>query len=99
MFDSKDESIGELLNRIRRRFGIHALQPYGDWDDPKSVGFRIHRVDATFSVVVVENRPGGSFNIQIESYPPGDYVYRADVTLDRFMELAELVAGPEDRWP
>jgi hypothetical protein len=46
-----------------------------DWDDPRSAGFRIVGIPATFSVIVEDQLPAGHYNVQIESYPPQDFDY------------------------
>jgi hypothetical protein len=41
-----------LLNGVREANGVHSAEPYGDGDDPQSVGFSIRGIPATFSVIV-----------------------------------------------
>src|SRR5215469_16179727 len=98
----KAEEIEELLDGVREAYGTHALEPYGDWDDPRSAGFKIRGIPATFSVLLGERLPNRHYNIQIESYPPQDlsYVYHARaVSLWRFLELIRLMSGPKENWP
>src|SRR5262249_38784364 len=78
MLHRKSEDIDELLEGVREVVGQHSIEPYGDWDDPQSVGFRIRGVPATFSVLVVDRLREQRFNVQIESYPPGSYLYHHD---------------------
>ncbi len=99
MLKRKVEAIEELLNGVREIFGVHSIRPYGDCDEPESVGFMIEGIKATFSVLVEDRLAEGAYNIQIESCPPGDYVYADIVSLPSFLELAELVSGPPERWP
>jgi len=63
MLNRKVEEIEELLNSVRELVGEHSIQPYGDWDDLRSVGFRIRGVAATFSVIVEDRLPERHFNI------------------------------------
>lgn len=98
----KAEDIQELLNGVRDLIGERSIEPYGDWDDPRSVGFRIGGVPATFSIISEERLPERHFNVQIESYPPKDmdylYTERA-VSLWSFLELVRLISGPREKWP
>ncbi len=96
----KTEPIERLRRAIQDVFGPTAIRPYGESEDARSsLGFRIDGVDATFSVLVGDWVPGGLYDIQIESYPPGDYVYVDAVSLERFIEIVRLIAGPSESWP
>jgi hypothetical protein len=101
MLNRKIEDIEELLDAVREACGSDCIEPYGDWDDPRSVGFRIRGVPAIFSVIVEDRLPQRHFNIQIESYPQGfDYLYHdGAVSLWGFLELVKLICGPKDNWP
>jgi hypothetical protein len=102
MLNKKTEDIEELLEGVRELYGTHSIEPYGDWDDPCSVGFRIRDIPATFSVIVEDRLPERHYNVQIESYPPQDldYLYHERaVSLWRFLELLPLFSGPRDNWP
>jgi hypothetical protein len=89
-----------LLSGVREIFGSDSIRPYGDWDDPQSVGFTIRGVQATFSVILEDRLPEGHYNIQIESYPDNfDYFYAGRVSLYDFLDLIRLMAGPKERWP
>ena len=102
MLNRKTEDIEELLDGVREACGAHSIEPYGDWDDPRSVGFRIRGIPATFSIIVEGRLPERHYNVQIESYPPQDldYLYcdRA-VSLWEFLDLLSLMSGPRDNWP
>ena len=96
----KTQEIEDLLDEIRGIYGANSLQPYGNWDDATSVGFRVRGIPVTFSVLTDKSLPPRHFNIQIESYPPGDYLYHDPaVPLWNFLDLVKLVSGPEDKWP
>jgi hypothetical protein len=98
----KTEEIEELLAGVREAYGAHALEPYGDWDDPQSAGFKIRGIPATFSVLSEDRLPDRHYNIQIESYPPQDlsYLYHARaISLWRLLELIGLISGPKENWP
>ena len=40
VLNRKTESIEDLLSGVREIFGVDSIRPCGDWDDPRSVGFR-----------------------------------------------------------
>jgi hypothetical protein len=98
---SKSEPIQDLLEGVCEIFGRDAVCAYGDWDDPRSIGFRIRNVPATFSVVTTDRLPDEHYSIQIESWPPEnlDYIYSAIVSLSGFLEIVRLIAGPKNHWP
>ena len=102
MLNRKTEDIEELLNGVREAFGPHSIEEYGDWDDPRSVGFRIRGVAATFSVIVDDRLPKRHYNVQIESYPPQDldHLYHdAAISLWACLDLLKLISGPRANWP
>jgi hypothetical protein len=102
MLNRKTEDIEELLDGVREAHGVHSIEPYGDWDDPRSVSFRIHGIPATFSVIIDDRPPERHYNVQIESYPPQDldYLYHdRAVSLWGLLELIRLISGPRDKWP
>ena len=94
MLYRKTEEIEQLLDGVRETHGAHSIVPYGDWDDPRSVGFTVRGIPATFSVLVEERPPQLHYDIQIESHPPGDYLYHDHaVSLWQFMQLLKLISG------
>ncbi len=102
MLHRKTEDIEELLDALREAYGAHSIEPYGEWDDPTSVGFRIRGIPATFSVIVEDRTPERRYNVQIESYLPQDmdYLYAARaVSLWGFLDVVRLMSGPKDNWP
>lgn len=102
MLNTKTEELKELLDGVREAYGAHSIEPYGDWDDPLSVGFRICGISATFSVIVEDRLPERHYNVQIESHPPQglDYLYdERAVSLWGFLELLRLISGPRENWP
>ena len=101
MLNRKTEDIEELLGGVREAYGPHSIEPHGDWDDPRSIGFRIRGIPATFSVIVEDRLPERHYSIQIESYPRDlEYLYyRRAVSLWEFLELLRLISGPRDKWP
>jgi hypothetical protein len=48
---------------------------------------------------LVQQLPEGQYDVQIESAPPGDYLFTAVVSLEEFMALLRAVSGPKNTWP
>lgn len=91
--------IAVLIESIRRCYG-ESYSPYGTSDEePNGTGFRIEDIPATFSALCLEDTPYGQYDIQIESYPPGDYIYTDIVTLDQLLSLVERFRKPIECWP
>jgi hypothetical protein len=102
MLDGKTEEIAELLDAIRREFGPDSIEPYGDYADPLTVGFRVRGIPATFSVITEDRLPERHYNIQIESYPPlsVDYLYiNRAISLWSLVDLVKRMSGPTTNWP
>jgi len=95
------KSISILLEKIKTIYGETKIQPYGTSpNEEHGTGFRIENVPATFSLLTLDGTlPDGKYDIQIESYPPGDYVYTDKVDLNEFLSLVEKICGPESEWP
>ena len=55
MLSEKTEENAELLDAVRKEFGPDSIEPYGDYGDPLTVGFRIRGIPATFSVIREEH--------------------------------------------
>ncbi len=99
---AKSGDIEAVLEAVREMHGEHSIVPYGDLDDPSSVGFRILDVPATFSVQVTDRLPKLHFNVQIESYPPDfDYLYHARaISLWDLLDVIKTISsGPKQTWP
>jgi hypothetical protein len=101
MLNGKTEEIEELLNALREAHGAHTIEPYGDWDDPRSVGFKIRGIPATFSVISEDRLPERHYNIQIESHPQdfGYLYHERAVSLWGFLDLLRLMSGRRENWP
>lgn len=76
-------------------YGPDKVRPYGtDPSEEHGTGFTIAGIPATFSVHTQEGRlPPGMYDVQIESMPPGDYVWSEVVSLPRFLELIEAMSA------
>lgn len=91
--------IAVLIGAVRSRHGA-SYAPYGTSDEEENgTGFRIQDIPATFSALYLESTPYAQYDIQIESYPPGDYIYTDIVTLDQLMSLVERFRKPIEYWP
>jgi hypothetical protein len=79
--------IVELIACLRRKYG-ETYVPYGTSEnEEQGTGFRITGIDATFSALCLADTPTGFYDFQIESYPPGDYVYTDEVNLADILSL------------
>ena len=102
MLNEKTEEIAELLDAVRKEFGPDSIEPYGDYGDPLTVGFRIRGIPATFSVITDQHLREQHYDVQIESYPPQDmdYLYRdRAISLWAFLDLVKQMRGPTTTWP
>jgi hypothetical protein len=95
-----DESVGNLHSALDCRYG-HRVQPYGSTrKEEHGFGFTVQGIPATFSAVTRDGTlPLNRFDVQIESLPPGNYLYTAEIGLEEFLNLIELFAGPPGQWP
>ena len=88
-----------LIDRLKAIYG-EKYRPYGTSEtEDEGTGFRITDIAATFSVVCVGDTPVGKYDVQIESYPPGDYLYTDELDLDSLLQLVEVFRRPVDAWP
>jgi hypothetical protein len=95
----KSPAIQELLARVSAAVAPASVSPYGTGDEEThGHGFTISGVPAIFSVHTQDgNLPAGTFDLQIESSPPGDYVYNAVVEADDvLLHIARVAIGD---WP
>jgi hypothetical protein len=97
-----DSSLATFADQLQAVYG-NRVQPYGGGRSAHGLGFRIRGADATFSVLTLDGTlPHGRYDVQIESYPPGNYVYADEHELDELLRLvARIVLGdwPEPRRP
>jgi len=90
-------SLASLRTAVSQKYG-DSIEPYGGSDDEgNSMGFRIKGIEATFSVIAIQ--PPGNFDVQIENFPPGDYVFNRVLTAEEFMDLIEKYRKPMEEWP
>jgi len=95
----RDPRIAELVTNLKRIYG-ESYFPYGTSDEEEDgTGFRIAGIEATFSALCLEDTPDGMYDVQVESYPPGDYLYNAVIDLDCFLPLIEKYRAHINVWP
>lgn len=89
----------ELIACLKRKYG-EAYVPYGtSEDEEQGTGFRITDIEATFSALCLDGSQTGFYDIQIASYPPGDYVYTDRVSLADILSLVEKYKVTMNGWP
>lgn len=90
-----DRSITRFIATLKTIYGDQ-VTPYGTGGDEKhGIGFRIEGVDATFSVLTLEGSlPAGRYDVQIEAYPPGDYLLANEFDAEELIAMiARIVHG------
>ena len=87
--------IGELKKRYTDKYVA-----YGTFEqEEEGTGFRITDIPATFSVLCFGATPIGRYDCQIESYPPGEYLYTVETDLSSLLALIEVYRRPMNEWP
>ena len=95
----KHPCIVELIACLGRKYG-ETYVPYGTSEnEERGTGFRITGIEATFSALCLTDTPSGFYDIQIESYPPGDYVYIGRVNLADILSLVRKCKATMNDWP
>lgn len=97
----RSEAIRRLAGAVAEIYGADRVSLYGSSaDEEHGTAFTIKGIAATFSVHTREGTlPPDRYDIQIESLPPGEYLYTDVVTLEQFLHLVKRVAGPFEEWP
>src|SRR5262245_11505610 len=95
-----DASMTGLVASLRSRYGDRR-HPYGStFEEEHGFGFTIDGIRAVFSAITLDGTlPPDRYDIQVESSPPGDYIYHAQVGLQELLSLITVFAGPESNWP
>ena len=94
----KHPEIAQLLGELHARYA-EAVIPYGTSDaEEDGTGFRIEGIPATFSAILPAGIRPGRYDIQIESFPPGAYIYQDEVDLAEFLRLVEEYRRPAAEW-
>lgn len=96
----KNGSINALLERLDKSFGEgFIVQNRNSAEEVHGAYFRLNGIPVSVSVLTDDGRlPFGRYDIQIESVPPGDYVFCDEVALDEFVGLIERFTNPPDTW-
>jgi len=97
-----DPSVQMLLTALQDQYGERILPYGGDFHEgAHGIGFRLDGVAATFSAITLDGSlPFGRFDVQIESYPPGEYVWADEYELSEFLRVVANVARgvwPDDK--
>lgn len=95
------KSIKLLKTAINNKYGHMGIELYGSHpNEEHGTCFKIGNIPATFSVITLDGTlPFGHYDIQIEGIPPSDYVYTAELKLDKFLSLIDEYFKPIENWP
>jgi hypothetical protein len=95
-----DISTKNLVAALERAYP-GAIVPYGSsMREEHGVAFRIAAVPATFSAITLDGSMSlDTYDVQIESYPPGEYIYTAQVSLAELLALIQRHFEPAETWP
>ena len=93
------DAIQKLIDSVIELYGPVTF--YGsDSTEEHGTCFKIGDVLATFSAHTQEGTlPSDMYDIQIESIPPGDYIYTSVVYLNNFLDLVAKMRGHASEWP
>jgi len=93
--------IEAVLSAVRQRFGSDSLTYYGSGEaETHGVCFRVWSVPATVSVHTQEGAlSDGLYDTQIDSVPPGEYIYTSVVSLPTLLGLIDQLRQPLGKWP
>lgn len=99
----KEAGILMLLARLNEIYkgavSPYGTSPYGTPDEVEDgTTFRVAGIAATFSVIRPSGIEPGRYDVQIESYPPGEYIYTDELTLEAFLSLIEEYRRPMNLW-
>jgi hypothetical protein len=93
-----DSSILEFVSSLRAAYGEDRVEPYGSAnpDEEHGFGFRIRGVPAIFSVITLSGSlPKGRYDVQIESDPPGEYLFTEALNTDELLKTIQRVVDGE----
>lgn len=98
-----DESIRNLLKALEQAYPS-SITPYGSSfeqaEKEHGLGWRINGISAVFSAITLDGSlPADHYDIQIESYPPGDYIFTTQASLRELLQLIRRYVGPAAEWP
>ena len=98
-----DPSIRQLLTALRNTYP-GAITPYASAfehaEEEHGLGWRLAGAPVTFSAVTFEGTlPAEIYDVQVESYPPGDYLFTGRYSLAELLQLVRQYLGPAAEWP
>ena len=98
-----DTSIRNLLRALQEAYP-GSITPYGgefaDAEDEHGLGWRVDGAPVVFSAITFDGTlPADTYDVQIESHPPGDYIFTGRYSLTELLQLVQRYLGPEDEWP
>lgn len=94
----KNKHIEKLIRHLIQIYGKR-YNPWATSEDIKEeTGFKLSGIDVSFSVII-GNDEENMYSIQIESSPPGDYLYCNEVNFEQLIELIKIFEGPSSSWP
>jgi hypothetical protein len=98
-----DPSIRQLLSELCKTYP-DAITPYGGAfehaEDEHGLGWRLEGAPVTFSAITLDSTlPAETYDVQIESDPPGEYLFIGRYSLAELRQLVGRYFGPEAEWP
>ena len=95
-----DLSIRNLHSALDTKYSGRVFDYGSSRSELHGYSFQITGIDASFSVITLNGTlPLDQFELQIESCPPGDYVYTDKVSLGELMKLIPMYETSIDSWP
>jgi hypothetical protein len=94
----RSREIQRLLDAVEAEHG--PVERYGSApSEEHGVCFTIAEIPATFSVQTLEGTlPSERYSVQVESTPPGDFVYISEVARYDFLELVIRMTRSVEEW-
>ena len=93
-----NHKIQNLVEAVSERYD--GFEYYGSSSEEEhGTCFKLQGIKATFSVSTLDDSLADSYDIQIEGIPAGDYVFTAELTLPKFLQLIMLFEKSESEWP
>lgn len=95
----RSAEIQRLVDAVEERHG--PVELYGSsLEEEHGTCFIVDGVPATFSVATLDGTlPPGTFDVQVEGIPPGNYLHMTTVSSDELLQLIERFGGPPGQWP
>ena len=98
-----DESIRNLLRALHESYP-GTTKPYGcafeSAEEEHGLGWRLEGAPVVFSAITFDGKlTADTYDVQIESYPPGEYLFTGQYSLAELLQLVRRYFGPEVEWP